>query len=294
MLSVLIVNWNTREALAACLRSIERHPPLRPYETIVVDNASRDGSADAVERGFPWVKLLRAPRNLGYAKGNNLAFATAQGELLLTLNPDTELLDDSLERACESLERHPAHGALAPRLIGPDGATQRSVRGFPTVAGIFGELAELWRLFPRSPFASYRLPTFDYDRLQDAPQPMGTFLLFRRDALESVGDSKAPFDPAFPIFFNEVDLLFRMHQAGWPCLYDPEVRVRHLGGESTRQVRPQMIWESHRSLVRYLAKHRLVRGGPLARGLLALLLYAAAFVRARGYYGGFGAHGHDL
>ncbi len=294
MLSVLIVNWNTRDALAACLRSIENHPASGPFETIVVDNASSDSSADMVEASFPWVRLIRSCRNLGYAAGNNAAFAAASGHWLLTLNPDTEFFDDSLDRAVRSLEAHPRHGALGARLIGTDGKTQRSVRGFPSVAGILGELGGLWRLFPRSSLASYRLPLFDYDSRQDAPQPMGTFLLFRRQALESVGDPRAPFDESFPIFFNEVDLLLRLRNAGWPCLYDPSVRVRHLGGESTRQVRPQMIWESHRSLVRFLRKHRLVPGGPLAQRLLAALLYAAAFVRARGYHGGFGADGHDL
>jgi len=294
MLSILIVNWNTREALAACLRSIAAHPPSGPCETIVVDNASSDGSAAMVESSFPWARLIRSERNLGYAAGNNAAFAAASGDRLLTLNPDTEFFDDSLDRALRSLEDHPRHGALGARLVGPGGETQRSVRGFPTVAGILGELGGLWRLFPRSALASYRLPLFDYDRLQDAPQPMGTFLLFRREALESVGDPRAPFDEAFPIFFNEVDLLLRLWRAGWPCLYDPSVRVRHLGGESTRQVRPQMIWESHRSLVRFLRNHGLVRGGPLAQGLLAALLYAAAFVRARGYHGEFGADGHHL
>ncbi len=294
MLSILIVNWNTRAALAACLRSIADHPPSGPYETIVVDNASSDGSAEMVESDFPSVRLIRSPRNLGYAAGNNLAFAAASGDRLLTLNPDTEFFDDSLDRALRSLDDHPRHGALAARLIGPDGETQRSVRGFPSLAGILGELGGLWRLFPRSSVASYRLPLFDYNRPQDAPQPMGTFLLFRREALETVGDPRAPFDETFPIFFNEVDLLLRLWRAGWPCLYDPTVQVRHLGGASTRQVRPQMIWESHRSLVRFLEKHGLVPGGRLVQGLLAALLYAAAFLRARGYHGGFGADGHHL
>lgn len=286
MLSILIVSWNTREMLSACLKSIERFPPGEPFETIVLDNASGDESAEMVRGQHPSVRLIEAGRNLGYAEGSNSAFEVARGEMLLTLNPDTEIEENSLDAALRSMREHPRYGALAARLIGPDGATQRSVRGFPTLTGIFGELTGIARLFQRSPLGSYRLPAFDYERMQDAPQPMGTFLLFRRAALQSVGDAQAPFDPAFPIFFNEVDLLYRMSRAGWPALYDPSVRVRHFGGASTRQARPAMIWESHRSLLRYLRKHGGL-GTRLALPLLSPLVHLRALIQARGVYAGF-------
>jgi N-acetylglucosaminyl-diphospho-decaprenol L-rhamnosyltransferase len=286
VLSILIVNWNTREMLIACLRSIFAHPPRCGFEVIVVDNASTDGSGVAVAHEFPQVRLLSQTKNLGYAEGNNVAFSLAQGEWLLTLNPDTEVFDGTLDNAVEVMEKHPSFGALGVRQIGPDGETQRSVRGFPSWLGIFGDLTGLGKLFPRSRFGSYRLRAFDYGVEQPAPQPMGTFLLFRRVALP---DPTCPFDPQFPIFFNEVDLLYRMALRGWPALYSPDVRIKHHGGESTKQVRPAMIWESHRSLLRYFRKHHAKWWNLPAMALLSALVTVSAFVRARGYHAGFRA-----
>ena len=273
MLSVLIVNWNTRDLLRACLASLRAHPAAEGMETIVVDNASADGSAEMVRAEFPGVDLVASPVNTGYARGNNLAFARATGDRLLTLNPDTEVFAGTLDAALDALDRHPEAGAVAARLVGTDGATQRSVRGFPTTANLFGD--------------AYRLPRFDYETEGPAPQPMGTFLLFRREALASVGDPHAPFDERFPIFFNEVDLLKRLDDAGWPALYTPAARVRHHGGESTRQVRKAMIWESHRSLLRYLRKHAGTDAARLALPFVALAVHAGALVRAKGVHPGF-------
>ncbi|HRI43972.1 MAG TPA: glycosyltransferase family 2 protein [Fimbriimonadaceae bacterium] len=290
MLSILIVNWNTRDLLGACLASIRRFPPSDPYEVIVVDNASSDGSAALVAEQYPTVRLLEPGTNLGYAAGNNLAFAHAEGEFLLTLNPDTEFVDESLQRAVAFMEGHPDIGVLGARLVdpGPEGRTQPSVRGFPSLVGIFGDATGLGRLFPRAALGSYRLRAFDYERGGPAPQPMGTFLLFRRSAIEAAGVSpKAPFDESFPIFFNEVDLLRQMADAGFPAWYEPSVGIVHHGGASTRQIRPSMIWESHRSLLRYLRKHSSGAGRAVVLPIVAALVWLAALVRARGWSPGF-------
>jgi GT2 family glycosyltransferase len=279
MLSILVVNWNTRELLRSLLRSLKRFPPRSEYEIIVVDNASADRSAEMVRGEFPEVELIASEKNLGYAAGNNAAFAAANGEFLLTLNPDTEFRDSSLEVALDVLKSHPEHGALGIRQLGLDGSVQRSVRGFPTLFEVGKDLLGI----PNR----YRLNDFDYGREQDAPQPMGTFLMFRREALEDVGDAKRPFDESFPIFFNEVDLLFRLKEKGWKTLYSPAATVVHHGGESTKQVRKNMIWESHNSLVRFLKKHRMRWWNAPVFGVAFLLIYIGAFVRARGYSVGF-------
>jgi GT2 family glycosyltransferase len=287
MLSILIVNWNTRDLLCACLASIQAHPPGEPYEVVVVDNDSTDGSAERVREDFPNVRLVLPKRNTGYAAGNNLAFEAAQGDLLLTLNPDTEFIDDSLQAAIDVLRDRPEVGCLGIRQVEPDGSTQHSVRGFPAVRGILGDLLNIGKMLPGTAYDGYRLTAFDYDIEQFAPQPMGTFLLFRKVALEKIGDPKKPFDEAFPIFFNEVDLLYRLFLAGYPCLYSPKARVLHHGGEGTKQVRKSMIWESHRSLVRFMRKHYLRWWNAPAFAGLTLVIYGAAFIRARGYHAGF-------
>lgn len=286
MLSVLVVNWNTRDKLRECLGSLRDHAPSFDHEVIVVDNASTDGSTEAVRIQFPWARLVEAGGNTGYARGNNIAFGLARYEWLLTLNPDTVFHGGELETAVRTLAMNPRFGALALELRLPNGETQRSVRGFPSPLGVVGAATKLDRLLPTSPWGSYSLPTFDYSAEQPAPQPMGTFLLFRRLALAAVGDPSAPFDERFPIFFNEVDLLRRMADAGWPCLYTPRAWVAHHHGASTSQARKSMIWESHSSLTRYFDKH-LAGAERLWLPAFAVSNWVAAFLRARGYYDGF-------
>lgn len=234
---------------------------------------------------FPRVHLLAESKNHGYAAGNNLAFAVAQGQWLLTLNPDTEVYEGTLDRAIEVLTQQSRYGALGARQIGTDGKVQASVRGFPTPGNLLADVTGFAKLTPA--WDSYRLRKFDYSLAQPCPQPMGTFTLFRREALAAIGDVRAPFDPQFPIFFNDVDLLARLTDAGWPAWYDPSVRILHYGGEGTRQVRKNMIWESHRSLCRYLKKRYGTSRYRWVLPILDAVVLSAAFVRARGIHAGF-------
>jgi GT2 family glycosyltransferase len=286
MVSVVIVNWNTRDLLHNCLATLQEELTSND-EIIVVDNCSTDGSAEMVRERFPLVKLSAEKSNWGYAKGNNLGFLLSSQPFVLTLNSDTEIPAGSIQTALNRLIALPQYGCATVRLQGKDGETQKSVRGFPSIQGIFGDLSGLGRRAPNSRWDSYRMTGFDYGMTQDAPQPMGTYLLFRREALEEIGAAKEPFDEQFPIFFNEVDLLYRLHAAGWPCRYFADLHVIHYGGESTKQVKKPMVWESHKSLLRYLKKHQLKGIGVLALPLLALLIYGAAMLRARGYHAGF-------
>jgi len=283
MLSIIIVNWNTKAMLVACLDSIFLNPPSCEFEVIVVDNASHDGSSKIIGENYPNVKLLSQNVNTGYAGGNNLGFQIAKGEWLLALNPDTEILSGTLDKAIKILENRSSYGVLAATLVGPEGEIQSSVRGFPTLKGIIGDIIGIGKKKPGSQWDSYRMTSFDYKIEQPAPQPMGTFLLFRREALNSICAESSPFDEDFPIFFNDVDLLLRLTQNGWPCLYTPKIQVLHHGGMSTKQVRKPMIWESHRSLMKYLLKHNL-SGSALNQKMIRFGLILGAWIRARGYY----------
>lgn len=253
MLSVCIVNWNTCRMLRDCLSSLRAYPPDEPMEVIVVDNASEDGSAQMVREEFPEVRLIANCDNLGYADGNNQALHHAQGDTLLLLNPDVVLQPQTLSAALAFLRAHPRCGALGCRLIGPDGATQRSVRGFPEPWPVLWEYLRVSRLFPRSRiFGAYRMTFFDYDHPAPVDQPMGTFLMIPRAALDAVG----LLDSQFPIFFNEVDWCWRAkRERGWEIWYTPDAVLIHHGGSSTRQIKPAMIRESHRSLLRFYDKH---------------------------------------
>lgn len=253
-LSVCIVNWNTREYLRECLESLTRCPPAdAEIEVIVVDNDSADGSAAMVAAEFPGVVLLAETANLGYAEGNNRALSKATGEALLLLNPDVVVHPESLTRAAEFARSHPTLGAFGCRLVGTDGKTQPSLRSFPDPGPVLWEYLGLSRLFPKSrSFGAYRMTWFDYNSVIEVDQPMGSFLWISRAAYDAAGNM----DLQFPIFFNEVDWCWRAKRGfGFPIYYTPDVVVTHYGGGSTRQVKPSMVRESHRSLLRFYEKH---------------------------------------
>jgi GT2 family glycosyltransferase len=261
-LSVIIVNWNTRDLLRACLASLRTSLAASPLaaEVIVVDNASADGSAAMAAAEFPEVQLLANGENRNYAAGNNQGLRLATGEFQLLLNPDTEVPPGALEALVRFLRETPEAGAVAPALVYPDGRLQPSVRGFPAPRALLGELTGLARLFPHSQWGAYRVRVLPPDCPSPVEQPMASALLIRKAALEAAG----LFDEAFPLFFNDVDLCFRLKQAGWGIWYDPRVRIVHVGGASTRQVRPEAILRSHEGLRQFYRKHyrdRLFRPG---------------------------------
>ena len=275
------MNWNTASFLRDCLASLNLCQVAGGFETIVVDNNSKDDSVKVVREEFPEVILLDEKKNHGYAVGNNIGIAKASGEFILTLNSDTVVGEDVLESAIQRLESMPKYGCLSIKLVGTDGKPQRSVRGFPTVSGIFGDISGLGKVFQY--FDSYRLTKFDYEVSQDAPQPMGTFLLFRGSVLKEIS---GPFDEQFPIFFNEVDLLKQMQTNGWKCWYEAGISIKHFGGESTKQVKKNMIWESHRSLIRYFSKN--LKGlARISLPFLTLTVWLGAWWRAKGFHEGF-------
>ncbi len=211
-LSIVIVSWNTRELLDACLVSIRTIPDEVTREVIVVDNASADGSAEMVARDHPQVTLIANDENRGYAAGNNQGTEVAEGEHVLLLNPDIVVLDGALDTLARFLQEHPRAGAVAPRLILPDGSVQASCRSFPTPDVVLYEALGLSRLFPRSRrFGRYRMTWWDYDDERPVDQPMASAILVRGAALNEVGEM----DEQFPIFFNDVDLCKRLRDAGW-------------------------------------------------------------------------------
>ena len=252
-LSIIIVNWNTRDYLHRCLESIRRNPPTDEFEVVVVDNASSDGSADMVRSRYGGeVTLIANDRNAGYAKGNNQGIEAARGEYILLLNPDTEVKTFALDNLLGFAKDHPEAAAVGCRLVGTDYQVQLSCRSFPYPLAILFEYTRLSRIFPWSRFFSaYRMTWFDHAHEMEVDQPMGSCLLLSRKAIEDIG----VFDTDFPIFFNEVDWCYRAKQKGWKIYFIPDAEVVHLGGASTRQCRPEMIKESHRSLKRFYEKH---------------------------------------
>ncbi len=256
VLSICLVNWNTREELLNCLESLRRFPYPGGQEIIVVDNGSQDGSAEAVKANFPEVHLVALDSNKGYAKGNNLALELASGEFHLLLNPDVEVLEGSLEILVDFMRNTPKAGGCAPLLLNPDGTVQASFRRFPTPDAVLAGLVEALGLKPTRPY-KFTLP-LDSPPVQ-VEQPMASAFCLRAEAVAEVGG----LDEDFPLFFNDVDLCLRLKEAGWEIWAVPASRVIHLGGASTRQVRVRALFESHRSLVKFYEKHYKGKLNPL-------------------------------
>lgn len=265
-LSIVVLSWNTVELLAACLASLRAVAEELPFEVIVVDNDSADGSADMVAAEFPEFTLVRNPRNDGYAIGNNLGAERARGEYLMTLNSDTEVPPGALTTLVGFLDDHPDHGVCAPRLDHPDGTPQLSCKRFPTLktAVFFDTVFERW--FPKNrEIPRYFMADFDHTTSRDVDQPPGAALVVRRALWLELGG----FDSDLWLFFNDVDLCRRASALGWKVAYVADARILHHEGRSTRQF-PEMgaIW--HRNRLAYYRKTFGWRGAWTAKVMSAI------------------------
>jgi len=272
-LSVVIPAWNRRELLRACLVSVERAlAGLADTEVIVVDDAGTDGGAERVEREFPGVRLLRQRENGGFARAANRGMEEARGELLLLLNSDTELRAEDLRRLLDFLEEHPEYAGAVPRLVGPDGATQRACMAFPSFFTplFFGTPLERW--WPGSPaLRRYFLRDFDHLSDRDVEQPPASCWLLRRSAWSRVG----AFDERLELFFNDVDWCRRLAAAGGRLRFVADAVVLHHGGASTARREDFVVrWQTDR--LRYVAKHH-GRAGKVFTKLCVGWTFAAWF-----------------
>jgi GT2 family glycosyltransferase len=272
---VILVSWNTRDLLRSCIGSLVGGSHQRLARVIVVDNASSDGSAAMVLSEFPRVDVIASGTNTGYAAGNNLGLNAATGSYVLLLNPDTEIPAGAVDTLAGFLDEHPGAGVVAPQLVGFDGQIQRSCRSFPSPGALFYEklgASRLARIFPG--LGAYRMAGWAHDTERQVDQPMGTALMVRRQAVHDVGGM----DEQFPLFFNEVDWLYRIKHAGWEVWFTPSARVRHLGGASTRQVWVRAAWLSHTGLHAFYRKHFRARLNPVVYSALIGVIYARAAV----------------
>lgn len=294
LLSVIVVSWNTRELLRACLASLKQElialtgsEELKDVEVFVVDNASADQSAEMVAEAHPWVKLTANADNRGFAAGNNQALAHATGQFVLLLNPDTEIVPGALKTLLNFFDNHPKAGVVAPQLLNTDGSIQRSCRAFPTFLGMVFELIGLSRMFPAGSsygkkFREYKMLDWNHDDERQVDQPEGACLMIKRQLLDEIGT----LDEGFFMLFEEVDWCFRAKKAGWEIWFTPTAQVLHHYGQSIKQVKVRMILSSHKGLYRFWHKHyrgnRWWLDGVAYSGLMALAYVRIAAYRLRG------------
>lgn len=271
--AVAVVSFNERELLAACLRSLEADQVAGRAEVWVVDNASSDGSAELVETDFPWVRLIAGGENLGYGPAVNLVADRTDAEWIAPANQDIELQPGALERMLASARGRAGIGAVAPRLIGPDGATQHSVHPFPTLWLTLLFNLGVYRLSRRLADRLCLVGFWDPDRPREVPWALAAFLPVRREAFDAVGR----FDAGMWLHAEDVDLAWRLHRAGWRTWYEPSARVSHSGSVSTRKAFGSGV-EARFMAASYAWMARR-RGEPVAR-TVALVNLAGCALRA--------------
>lgn len=230
--SIIVISFNTELVLRTCLEHLKDATEGISAEVIVVDNNSRDASADMVAEEFPDVRLIRSAENLGFAAANNVAFRMANGQYLVLLNSDAFVSRDGIRRAFAHMEADSEIGAGGARLVGTDGSWQPSARMFPSVLNATLVLTGLASRFPKSRFLGRADRTWaDVNLPADADWVPGAFTIIRKQALDRTGG----FDESFFLYYEEVDLCRRLKAAGYRVRYFPDVVVVHLGGESSKK-----------------------------------------------------------
>jgi N-acetylglucosaminyl-diphospho-decaprenol L-rhamnosyltransferase len=281
-LSILILNYNTREHLRACLASLldEGSTSLSggpiQAEVIVVDNASSDGSAEMVGAEFPWASLIRSPRNGGFANGNNQGLAHSRGTAVMLLNPDTLMPAGGIAGLLDALTAHPEAGIVGPRLLRPDGSMHLACRrSFPTPSIAFYRLSGLSQLFPRSPrFGRYNLTFVDPGLALEVDSVCGACMLVRRAVLERLG----PLDERFFMYGEDLDWCLRTRQAGWTVRYEPAVVVQHQHGAASRKRALRTTYYFFHAMDLFYRKHYVNRYPPLVTGVVRTAIYGALAV----------------
>jgi GT2 family glycosyltransferase len=264
-LSVVMVNWNTRDLTLRCLSHLLGLGLPEETEIWVVDNGSTDGSAEAIRTGFPRVGVLENDRNLGFARANNRALTRCRGRYALLLNSDCFPKPDAVSVLLGAMEKDPGVGIAGGALLHPDGRTQNSFGVAPSLITELLPKGLLQLFFPARYPSKRKPPSSDLE----VEAVLGAFLMVRRSAWERVGG----LDEGYFFFLEETDWCLRMRQAGWKVVHVPSARAVHLQGQSAGKDPAGARVEFYRSRYRFFARHRgrwalrALRAGMLLKGL---------------------------
>lgn len=273
-LSIVIVNYNVRFFLEQCLHSVEKAIKPGLAEVFVVDNNSLDGSCSMVEQKFPKVILIKNLENLGFSKANNQAIRMAKGEFVLLLNPDTVVEEDTFDKILSFMDKHKDAGALGVKMIDGKGHfLPESKRALPTPWVSFYKIFGLSSLFPKSrKFGRYHLGFLDKDKIHEVDVLPGAFMLLRKSALDKSG----LLDESFFMYGEDIDLSYRIKEAGYKVIYYPETTIIHYKGESTKKGSINYVLVFYQAMIIFAQKHF----SPENARFFSLSIKAAIYFRA--------------
>jgi len=267
-ISIIIVNWNTRDHLGNCLDSIVKTIGNIDYKIIVVDNASRDDSVGMVESRYPQVMLIQNEKNRGFGAANNQAMHVMAGRYALLLNSDTILTDNAVAELFSFMETHPDAAMACGQLLNADGSKQNSIASFPTLLTLAANMSLLEYLFP----GKYPSKRYEHGNPIEIDSGIGACLLIRKKAIDDVG----MFDERYFFFFEETDWAYGMRQAGWKVYHVPTARIYHLQGQSIgRNVHSRI--EFYRSRYQFLKKWKQPSYFIIACAIIIIRLFVNCF-----------------
>jgi GT2 family glycosyltransferase len=238
-LSVVTVSYNCRADILELLADLATASASLPLEVHVVDNASTDGTVDAIREQHPWVDLEALDSNIGFARANNRALYRASGEYIVCLNPDTRVDTQALDASTTALAKGSDIGILTPRVVDEAGRfDRRCMRGFPTVWSLTCHVSRLDRVLPTRASRRYTMGWLPDDQPADVEAVSGAVMFARRDALLEVGG----FDERFFMYGEDIDLCLRVGDAGWRVRYWPGASIVHLAGRSGLSPDARRAW----------------------------------------------------
>ncbi len=270
-LSVIIVNWKTRELTLNALSAVYKETSGFPFEVILVDNNSGDGSVEAFKKEFPQVKLIENSDNVGFAKANNQALKIATGEYLMLLNSDTVVLDGALNTLVSYLDTHPLIEMVGPRLLNGDMTFQHACRrNLPDIWNSFFHLFGLTKIFTSSKIVNnYKKYTDDPNVTEPVAGLSGAAMMFRRKVYEEIGG----LDESFFMYGEDLDFCKRVFDKGWQTVYVSEAKIIHFGGGSSKKRRTKSLVNFYEAMWLYYRKHFALYHNSLLNGLVWLGIY---------------------
>jgi GT2 family glycosyltransferase len=276
-LSITICSWNTLEDTRACLASLERELKSVPFEVIVIDNNSEDGSPDMVRQEFAWVQLFALSRNLGFTGGHNYALERRNGRHALLLNSDTVVHEGAIQALLDYLEANPKIGILGPKLLNPDGSLQPSCRAFPNPVAALFRNTPIGRLFPNNRYTrEYLMTDWDHISVRSVDWVSGAAMLARDQLIDQIGG----LDPEYFMYCEDIDWCWRARKAGWDVVYYPGSVITHAVGHSTDKAPNRMIGRHHRSMLRFYNKNMIPELPWLVRPFAMLAVLGGVGLRA--------------
>ncbi len=275
-LSIVIVNYNVEYFLEQCLLSVQKAMKDIEGEVIVVDNNSIDNSIPMVREKFPEVILIENRINTGFSKANNQAIRKAKGAYILLLNPDTVVEDDTFTKILRFMDEHPDAGGLGVKMVDGSGRfLPESKRGLPTPSTAFYKMFGFSTLFPHSKiFSKYHLGYLSNDETHTVDVLAGAFMLLRKSVLDTIG----LLDESFFMYGEDIDLSYRITQAGFKNYYFPETRIIHYKGESTKKSSVNYVLVFYHAMVIFARKHFTGKNARILTFLINSAIYFRAFL----------------